>query len=457
MREEMEQSLSVYGSHMDNTGVNAYVKFGMPVGASVYDEAADEELRSNIAFVADYSYFNEDAYFGLNDYDGHDHAWWLNVMYAHYFSARSSMIFGASASITNSNENILNKVPTLGAGESAVPSFMSYETYNKMRYIEPGLYAEYTYNVPEKFSLVLGLRGDWMGAKNNSDKLDGAASYAPNEYFALTPRSHMRWNITSSTVLRLSAGLGYRRASIFTDNIWMLATGRTINVTDLNDDIEQALTAGGSITQYLKLGGYADATISFDYFRTQLYNTVLADQEFGGDLFDRIQIYNTDGKSFSDTYQVDFQWTPVKGLDLFATYRYTNAKVSVLRDGVSHLIERPLTSRYKTLLNVQYATPYRRWVFDVTAQYNGPMRRPSLDGDITRTDLSPAYPMFYAQVSHKIRDVEVYVGCENILDYMQDDPILNPNDPFSPAFNSSSVWGPLMGRKFYIGLRYNLY
>ena len=457
MREEMEQSLSVYGSHMDNTGVNAYVKFGMPVGASVYDEAADEELRSNIAFVADYSYFNEDAYFGLNDYDGHDHAWWLNFMYAHYFSARSSMIFGASASITNSNENILNKVPTLGAGESAVPSFMSYETYNKMRYIEPGLYAEYTYNVPEKFSLVLGLRGDWMGAKNNSDKLDGAASYAPNEYFALTPRSHMRWNITPSTVLRLSAGLGYRRASIFTDNIWMLATGRTINVTDLNDDIEQALTAGGSITQYLKLGGYADATISFDYFRTQLYNTVLADQEFGGDLFDKIQIYNTDGKSFSDTYQVDFQWTPVKGLDLFATYRYTNAKVSVLRDGVSHLIERPLTSRYKTLLNVQYATPYRRWVFDVTAQYNGPMRRPSLDGDITRTDLSPAYPMFYAQVSHKIRDVEVYVGCENILDYMQDDPILNPNDPFSPAFNSSSVWGPLMGRKFYIGLRYNLY
>ena len=29
--EEMTQSLSMYGSHMDNTGVNAYVKFGMPV------------------------------------------------------------------------------------------------------------------------------------------------------------------------------------------------------------------------------------------------------------------------------------------------------------------------------------------------------------------------------------------------------------------------------------------
>jgi hypothetical protein len=177
----------------------------------------------------------------------------------------------------------------------------------------------------------------------------------------------------------------------------------------------------------------------------------------GGTPDDEIWVYNTNDRSFSDTYQVDFQWTPIRGLDLFATYRYTNAKVSVVRDGVSHLVERPLTSRYKTLLNVQYALPYRRWVFDVTAQYNGRMRRPSLDGNIGNSVLSPAYPMLYAQVSHNIRGVEVYVGCENILGYMQDDPILNAADPFSPAFNSSSVWGPLMGRKFYIGLRYNLY
>ena len=457
--EEMTQSLSMYGSHMDNTGVNAYVKFGMPVGSSVYDEDAGEELRSNIAFVADYNYFKEDAYFGLNNYDGHDHAWWFNLMYAHYFSPRSWMTFGASASVTNSNEIIVNRWAESRPGLQNVV-IAANNTINQMRYIEPGAYAEYTYDIPEKFSLVLGVRGDWMGAANNAEKMDGAASYNPNEYFAVTPRSHIKWNITPSTVLRLSGGLGYRRASIITDNIWMLATGRKINVTDLNDDIEQALTAGGSITQYLKLGGYADATISFDYFRTQLYNTVLADQELGaamGTPADEIWVYNTDDKSFSDTYQVDFQWTPVKGLDLFATYRYTNAKVSVMRDGVSHLIERPLTSRYKTLLNVQYATAYRRWVFDVTAQYNGPMRRPSLDGDITRSELSPAYPMFYAQVSHKIRDVEVYLGCENIGNYMQKDPILNVNDPFSPAFNSSSVWGPLMGRKFYIGLRYNLY
>ncbi len=462
MREEMEQSLTTYGSHMNNSGVNAYFKFGTPVGKSVYDSETEEEYRSNIAFVADYNYFKEDAYFGLNDYQGHDHAWWFNFMYAHYFTPRSSLIVGASASITNSDENVLNEVVVGREPASDLPMRNYIKTHNQMRYFEPGVYAEYTYALPEKFSFVFGLRGDWMGAKNvATGSVDGASAYyTPKQRFVLTPRTHIRWDITPSTVLRGSAGLGYRRASIFTDNIWMLATGRKALVKDLNDDIETALTAGGSLTQYIKWGGYSDATISFDYFRTQLFNTVLADQELGvigGTPEDEIWIYNTDGRSFTDTYQVDFQWTPVKGLDLFATYRYTNAKVTVERDGVSHLVERPLTSRYKTLLNVQYATAYRRWVFDVTAQYNGPMRRPSLDGDLTRSELSPAYPMFYAQVSHKIRDWEIYVGCENIFDYMQQDPILNVNDPFSPAFNSSSVWGPLMGRKFYIGLRFNLY
>ena len=469
MREEMEQSLSLYGSHMNNNGVNAYFKMGTPVGAAVYDVETEEEYRSNVAFVADYNYFNEDAYFGLNDYAGHDSAWWFNLMYAHYFSPRSSMIVGASASLSNGNEDIKNNIIEVHPTTSAAPNprnRWSGFTNNQMRYFEPGVYTEYTYNLPEKFSLVLGLRGDWLGAENRggakvkADAVSNTLHYKPKEYFALTPRSHMRWNITPSTVLRASAGLGYRRASIITDTVWMLATGRKALVANLNDDIEKALTVGGSITQYIKLGGYDDATLSFDYFRTQLYNTVLADQELGfagGTPDDEIWIYNTNARSFTDTYQVDFQWTPVKGLDLFATYRYTNAKVSLMRDGVSHLVERPLTSRYKTLLNVQYATPYRRWVFDVTAQYNGPMRRPSLDGNITRSDMSPAYPMFYAQISHKIRDVEIYVGCENIANYMQKDPILNVSDPFSPAFNSSSVWGPLMGRKFYIGLRYNLY
>ena len=452
--DEMMNKMSVYGSRMENDGFNAYFKMGTPVGASVYDEEEDTELRSNIALVVDYNHFSEDAYFGLNNFDAKEDSYWFNLSYAHYFSTRSSMIFGASLLANVSREDIINRWAESRSGLSDIFR-ASNQTINKFQQLEPGLYAEYTYNLKDKFSLVVGLRGDWLGAENRGKNVtDGAMYYAPKEYFALTPRSHIKWDITPTTILRASAGLGYRRANIVTDNIWMMATGRRFSVAGLNDDIEKALTAGGSLTQYIKLGGYEDATLSFDYVRTQLYNTVLADQEFAGD---QILVYNNGERSFTDTYQVDFQWTPLKGFDVFATFRYTNSLITLNRDGELFEVERPLTSRYKTLINLQYALPFRKWVFDVTAQYNGPMRRPSLDGNLAKAELSPAYPMFYAQVSRKIRSVELYLGCENIGNYIQPDPILNAADPFSPAFNSSSVWGPLMGRKFYLGLRFNLY
>ena len=72
--------------------------------------------------------------------------------------------------------------------------------------------------------------------------------------------------------------------------------------------------------------------------------------------------------------------------------------------------------------------------------------------------------MLFAQVTHKVGKFDIYLGCENILDYTQDDAIQvggekfeSGMNPFDSTFNSSAVWGPLMGRKIYIGLRFNLY
>ena len=134
-------------------------------------------------------------------------------------------------------------------------------------------------------------------------------------------------------------------------------------------------------------------------------------------------------------------------------------------DGRPVQVERPLVSRYKTLLNIQYATKFRRWVLDATAQLNGPARIPTQTGDLADSRHSPRYPMFYAQVSRKVGRFDIYVGCENIADYRQkdrwdyrqEDPILNWENPYDYRFNSMNVWGPLMGRKFYAGLRFNLY
>ena len=425
--------MPLYGSHIRNRNANGYFKVGMPVGPSVYDEAEQDEMRSNLAFVADFDHFDEEAYFGLNDYSGNQNSLALNLMYNHYFTYRSSLNVGVQAHLDYYRETLGNDTPWLGSDRA-------YDFGRDEE--EVGAYAEYTYAVRDKFSVVAGLRGDYN------------AFY---DRFFLTPRGHVKWNVTPSTTLRASAGLGYRSTNVITDNIGMLATGRELVIPALGDldRLEKALTLGGSLTQTFGLVNPGDATLSFDYFRTQFCNSVVVDQEFDAQT---IRVYDSDGRSFTDTYQIDFSWTPVERLDIFATFRYTDSRMTIARpDGTTARVERPLVSEYKTLLNIQYATKFRRWVFDATAQLNGPARIPTQTGDLADSRYSPRYPMFYAQVSRKVGKFDIYVGCENIADYRQEDPILNAANPYDYKFNSMNVWGPLMGRKFYAGLRFNLY
>ena len=425
----------LYGSVVANQEANAYFKMGKPVGAAVFDKEESSEMRSNVAMIVDYDFFTEDAIFGADKgYLGGQHTTNLNLMYTHYFTYNSSLATGLTASSRWVKEALTDR---LWSDSNALRNFDRNES-------EVGAYAEYTYNIKEKFSVVAGVRYDY------------------NAYFRkhlFTPRGHIKWNITPTTVLRGSAGLGYRPTDIITDNIGIMATGRRI-VFDTPfgrdfDRMESALTAGGSLSQTISTINYRDMTISLDYFRTELFHSVIVDQERDAE---NIYIYTTDGKSYTNTYQADLSWTPAERLDIFATFRYTDSKYTITRaDGTQQLVERPLVSRFKTLLNIQYATRMRKWTFDVTAQLNGKSRIPTQTGNIEDSELSPIYPMFFAQVTRKIKMWDIYLGCENIAGFRQDNPILGADNPYSPAFNSACVWGPLMGRKIYIGIRFNLY
>ncbi|MDE6139612.1 MAG: TonB-dependent receptor [Alistipes sp.] len=449
MREQMWQSVAsatpIYGSKIRNRDINAYLKVGIPIGEEqAFGGDESEAVQNNLAMIFDYDNYSTDSYFGINDAEVSENALSFNLMYAHYFSKRSSVNVGASAHVRMLDNDYFTRTLTDGAITDA------WSLTGSSTLSEPGIYAEYTYSIKDKFSLVVGMRADYstVGGDYYIKNLDDRVLF--------TPRSHLRWSITPRTTLRASAGMGYRRVNLITDNIWVMTTSRTIRLADdlLNggDDMESAITFGGSLSQTFRLAGDDQATISFDYFRSQFFNTMVFDQENASN---EILIYNSKDRSYTDNYQIDFNWTPLRGLDIFATFRYTNSRITLTRGSEKIGVERPLTSRYKGLLNVQYSV--RRWTFDATAQYNGPMRLPSLDGNLAEERLSPSYPMFYAQVSYRASNLTLYAGCENIGNYMQMDPILGASAPYSPGFNSSVVWGPLMGRKFYIGLRLNIY
>ncbi|MBU3663323.1 MAG: TonB-dependent receptor, partial [Bacteroidetes bacterium] len=59
------------------------------------------------------------------------------------------------------------------------------------------------------------------------------------------------------------------------------------------------------------------------------------------------------------------------------------------------------------------------------------------------------YTTLNAQFTYSFTKFEVYVGCENIFDFRQLQPIISWQNPFSPYFDTSSVWGPTRGREIY--------
>lgn len=424
-----------YGAEADNQNLNAYVKIAVPLGKYVWNEETAEAERSNFALIADYNYYDTDSFYGqLKDYRGNQSSWFLNAMYSWNISVRHKIIFGLSGTFDDTEEYLRDEGLTPGeAVEGNAGSVLLRDER------EGGAYAEYRFIFRDKFSFIAGLRGDY----NNLHGL-----------FA-TPRAHLKWSIAPNLILIGSGGLGYRTANPVSDNLWVLATGRTLKGYDATlNTLEKSLTYGGSLVWNFRLGNDNAASISVDCFRTEFFNQVIADQEQDAD---HVVFYNSKGPNYTNTYQADFNWTPLTGLDVLVTFRYNQTAVTLQRaDGEWATVEKPLTDRFKGLINIQYATRYRRWVFDFTAQVNGPSRLSVQNGNLDESTYSPTYPMFFFQTTYRINKMtSLYAGVENIANYTQEHSIIGADAPYSRAFNSSLIWGPLMGRKFYVGARIN--
>jgi outer membrane receptor for ferrienterochelin and colicin len=408
----------LYGTQIENTHVNAYSKIGIPL---------NENNAHNIAFVTDYTFHELHSFFGIKDYTGRQHSGFVNVLLQNFFDDKHHLTTGVSGRFDDYDERLQDKW-TLPVSPERRTASHNYDL--SRREIVGGAFGEYTFNADNKLVLVAGLRADY----NNLHQ------------WLITPRMNIKYDITENLSLRGSAGRGYRSVNAVTDNIGMLATGYEIKIAD-NLNLESAWTYGGSLVYYFNLFNDERSYLSADYFHTNFSNQVLTDQEREPNT---VWIYNLQGKSYTNTYQVDFSTEPLPRFTISATFRYNNNKVDLAGQG---RVETPLRDRYKGVLNLQYGTRMYKWTFDITAQINGQSRLPNFMPDT----YSPAYPLFFAQITRKFRGIDVYAGVENILDYTQENPILSVTDVFSPAFNSSAIWGPLMGRRIYAGVRYTLF
>ena len=422
-----------WGSDILNRSMNAYVKVGVPL---------NEDNSQNIALIADYNFQNMDSYFGSTKYLADQHPAFANLLYQNVINDSHRFTLGLNGTFDRFNEDFRRAI-WLSTGENVADFNGPTDLANA------GVFGEYTYHYGDEFSAIAGLRGDWF------NHVTGGAAR-----FRVSPRVTLKYMPIDEIVIRANGGRGLRYSTPLVDNIGVFSTGKQY-VGAYNDHIlEDAWTFGGNVTYYMPFGASSNTYLSFDYFRTQFTQQMVVDYEMDPT---QICFYALNGnRSYTDNYQLDFSVDPVERFNITATFRYTNAKIELAGKG---LVEKPMTSRFKGVLNLQYATNLNKWIFDFTASLNGSCRVYDFMESLTDKDgnllykngRTPVYPLLYAQVTRRFKGWDVYLGAENLTNFRQQNAIIGASNPRQPSFDASCIWGPLMGIKAHIGFRFTLW
>lgn len=366
-----------------------------------------------------------ETYFGKNTYNGTQNSFYSNLIYQSLISSSDHKFkTGLSILYDNYDEQLFN--------------ITNYDF--KRKEIVSGAFFEYTYSFLTKFTLVAGQRLDY------------------NNLYGLfyTPRLHMRYALNNTLVLRASGGRGQRTANIIAENTGLLVSARQFvfatnyqtNAYGLQPEV--AWNYGLSLTKNFKLN-YKKGSWTIDYYYTHFQNQIVVDRDKNAQ---QVKFYNLTGTSFSNSLQVQLDYELVKRLDVRMAYRLYN--VQTYYDSVG-LKEVPLIAAHRAFFNIGYTTK-SKWSFDFTWQWIGEKRLPNTQTNPTENRLSVnslAYTLLNSQISKSLFDkkLDMYVGVENILDFKQNNPIIDAQNPFGSYFDASMVWGPVFGRMIYTGLR----
>lgn len=426
----MSGSPDAWVSDILNKTVGGYLKIGKPVGDA-----------GSIAMVADYTAQGTESTFGLSSYLANQKSGYLNLMYQNEIGERHKFTVGASGIADFYDEDLSKHVVLFDSENPYFPSSNTYAFKGSSTLANGGIYGEYTYHVDDRFSAIAGLRGDWY----------------MDEGIKVVPRLTLRYSPSESFTFRANAGRGLRASVPVPDNIGILSTNKVV-IGSLDEHVlEDAWTTGANATWYF--GGSSSDYISLDFFHTGFMEQQTVYHEASRVYLGRLSDVDG-GRSFTDNIQADLALEPFTRFTVNATFRYTMARTSY--EGLG-LVERPMTSRYKGVLNIQYATNLNKWVFDATASLNGPCRvypfmeaLKDSDGNLLYpAGLTPVYPLIYIQVTKRMKGADFYIGGENLTASRQRHVVIA--DPSSMLFDASQVWGPVMGAKVYAGFRFTIW
>lgn len=312
--------------------------------------------------------------------------------------------------------------------QTYVDSTMAQRT-NDSRFI-PGVFVQDELPLGDNVTLLGGLRLDHHQAHG----------------VIPSPRLALKWSPDYHTSVRLNAATGFRVVSLFTEDHAALTGARQVRIAEsLNPERSGTITA--SLNRSFGVADVDDAlTLDVDAFFTRFSNRIVGD--FDSDpnliLYENLRGYaQTRGLSVALGYATQQQ-------PLFANLGVTVQDAFLQEDGERQALV--FTPRVQTVFTVGYRFDQLGGLtLDWTGRVQGPTPLPEFEGLASR---SPWFTEQHLQGTLPLGNgPTAFVAVKNLFNFVQQNAIIDPGNPFGDRFDTARVYGPLQGRRVMIGLR----
>lgn len=382
--------------------------------------------KHHVVLLASAFQHDQLSYFGITRFKAIQQNAYINAQHELNWNKKHVLKSGISYRHLNLNEDVSFNQDLLNR---------SYDgQYQKLENI-PGLFAENTFNwMDNRLTAVTGIRAD------NHNKFG----------WIVTPRGLIKYNFNENLTGRISAGTGWRTINLFSENVNLLASSRDVIISsDLRP--EQAINYGSNLT-YNIYREKVESQISLDFYRTQFQNQIFPDYDTDPT---KAFVQNFNGTSISNGFQAQIRLEFVEKIETKIIYNY----LEVYRVISGNKVDLPFNSKHRVTSTISYKPLSKKWHFDSNIHWYGKQRLANTQANPSEYQVpnySDDFFVINAQFTKTWKKLDVYIGCENLLDFRQLRPIVGWQDPFGQYFDTSSVWGPTRGREIYLGLRWKI-
>jgi outer membrane receptor for ferrienterochelin and colicins len=324
---------------------------------------------------------------------------------------------------------------------------------NPSRIHLPGLFIQDQIRLNESNTLLIGGRYDYNNVHGS----------------ILSPRINYKWNSKDDhTVVRVSAGNGFRVANVFTEDHAALTGAREVI---FREDLRPERSVNMNINAVQKIYSRNETFVNLDFslFYTSFSNRIIPDYETNPN---QIIYDNLDGTAVSKGASLNTDIIFRNGLKVMGGITLMDVTI----EEENEIQRQLLTENFTGVWNISYTIAPWKLELNYTGNVYSPMRLPLLGPLDERDEYSPWFSIQNIQMTKRFENgLSIYGGIKNLLNFTPDrnsiarsfdpfdqgvtfdpsgDVIATPNNPNALTFDPTYVYASNQGIRGFFGMSY---